>query len=142
MNNSVALDALSQEFLDANILVRYFMGDGGDHASRAAALIESERSFRISVAVLAEVGFVLTKVYQVPRIETVQGLIALLNRENIEAHEIATETAIQGLNYCAPSGRVSFNDAMLWAVARAAAPARVWTFDQRFPKEGIERREP
>jgi predicted nucleic acid-binding protein len=69
-------------------------------------------------------------------------LIDLLNRENIDTHEVPTEVAIQALRFCRPSGRVNFGDAMLWAVARASAPARVWTFDRRFPADGIERWEP
>ena len=37
------------------------------------------------------------------------------------------------------SARVSFADAMLWAVARSAgAAARVYTLDARFPASGID----
>ena len=61
---------------------------------------------------------------------------------SVQVHEIETDLAIQALRLCRPSGRVNFADALLWAVARAAAPARVWSFDQRFPADGIELREP
>jgi hypothetical protein len=59
-------------------------------------------------------------------------------QENIETHGIGTELAIQALQLCRPSGRVNFADALLWAVARAAAPVRVRTFDEKFPMDGIK----
>lgn len=130
------------DFLDANVLLRYFIRDNPAFTGRATALIEGERMFRISVIVLAEVGFVLTKFYKIERARAVDALIDLLNRENIETHEIATERAIRALLLCRPSGRISFADALLWAVARDAAPARVWTFDEKFPVEGIQVEQP
>jgi len=87
-------------------------------------------------------GFVLTKFYKVERARAVDALVDFLNRENIEAHEIRTELAIQALQLCRPSGRVNFVDALLWAVARGAALARVWTFDEKFPADGIQVRQP
>jgi predicted nucleic acid-binding protein len=94
------------------------------------------------VVTLAEVGLVLTKFYKVDRARAVDALIDFLNRENIGTHEIRTELAIQALQLCRPSGRVNFADALLWAVARAAPLARVWTFDEKFPKDGIKVQQP
>lgn len=130
------------EFLDTNTLARYLIRDNPAMTERAAALIDSDRSLRISVLVLAEAGYLLTSFYRIERARAVDALIDLLNRENIEAHEIATDVAIQALRLCQPSRRVSFADALLWAVARSVAPARVWSFDTRFPTDGIELREP
>jgi predicted nucleic-acid-binding protein len=123
------------EFLDTNTIVRYLVRDDPGMAGRAAALIESDRRLRLSVLILAEIGFVLTKVYRISREQVVDTLTNLLNRENIETHEIGPDLAIQALRLCRPSGRVNFADALLWTVARAAAPAsggypaRVWSFD-------------
>jgi predicted nucleic acid-binding protein len=130
------------EFLDTNAIARYLVEENPEMTARAATLIDSERSLRISVVVLAEVGYLLTKFYRIERARTVGALIDLLNRENVETHEIGTELAIQALRLCEPSGRVSFADALTWAVARLSAPARVWSFDTRFPTEGIDVREP
>jgi predicted nucleic-acid-binding protein len=130
------------EFLDTNTLVRYLVRDDPGTATRATGLIESERSLRVSVIILAETGYVLTRVYRVGREEVVDVLIEFLNRENIAVHEFASDLAIQALRLCRPSGRVNFADALLWAAARAATPARVWSFDERFPVEGIELRAP
>lgn len=129
------------ELLDANPVLRYLLADHPDQFARAQVLIESDRRLRLSIVTLTEIGYVLTRVAGVPRADAVDALIALLERENIEVHEIETDLAVQALALCRPSGRVNFGDAMLWAVARASA-ARVWTFDERFPVDGIESRRP
>jgi predicted nucleic acid-binding protein len=126
------------EFLDANPILRYLLNDVSEHAPRARALIESERRFRVSVVTLVEVAFVLLRTYRTPREQIVDALVELLNRENIEAHEIDTVLAIEALMLCRPSGRVNFGDAMLWATAHSSAPARVWTFDANFPGDEVE----
>jgi predicted nucleic acid-binding protein len=130
------------DLLDTNVLVRYFIREDSELTDRAAALIESERALRICIVTLAEVGFVLTKFYQIDRTMAVDALINLLNRENITTHEIDTDLAIQALRLCRPSGRVNFADALTWATARAAPRARVWTFDTKFPGQGIQVEQP
>ena len=141
MIETLAADPQS-EFLDTNVVTRYLLQDHPHHPPRARALIESERRLSISLITLAEVGYVLTRLAGVPRGDAVDALIELLERENIEVHEVPTDLAVQALRLCRPSGRVNFGDAMLWAMARNASPARVWTFDERFPGAGIEVRQP
>jgi hypothetical protein len=51
----------------------------------------------VSAITLAEVGYVLTRVYMVDQQQAVDALIDLLNRDNIKTHEIATERANQAL---------------------------------------------
>ncbi len=125
-------------FLDTNSIARYLVRDEPDHARRAAALIESAQPLRISIVVLVELAFVLSKLYRIPRADVVDAITRLLERHNVEAHEIDTDLAVQALSLCRPSGRVNYPDALLWAVARKATPARVWTFDERFPSDGID----
>ncbi len=132
----------SREFLDTNPVVRYLVRDVPELAARAASLIEGDRHLFLSVITVAEIGFVLSSIYRIERARVVDALVDLLNRENIDTHEIPTEMAIQALRLCRPTGRVNFADALLWGVARSMSPARVWTFDRRFPADGIERREP
>jgi predicted nucleic acid-binding protein len=129
------------EFLDANVIARYLVGDTPSLASRASALIESTRQLYIPVVILAEVGFVLTKVYKIDRVRVVDALLDLLGRHNIDPFEITKDKAVEALQLCAPSGRVSFTDAMLWAVANTNG-CEVWTFDKRFPANGIVVNEP
>jgi predicted nucleic acid-binding protein len=125
------------ELRDANVIVRYLVGDTPDLASRAAALIESTRQLHIPVVILAELGFVLTRIYMIDRIRVVEALLDLLGRHNIDPLGISKDKAIEALQLCAPSARVSFADAMLWAVAHCEV-GTVWTFDKRFPAVGIQ----
>lgn len=134
-------DANPPELLDTSVMARYLIGDHPEMERRAVALIDSDRPLHISVVALAEIGFLLQRHYGIARPAIVGSLIDLLMRQNIEAHEVPTEVAIHALRMCAPSGRVSFADAMLWATARAGSAA-VWTFDRAFPTDGITRREP
>jgi predicted nucleic acid-binding protein len=132
----------SIELIDANVVLRYLLGDQSNHLARARALIDSTRSLRVSIATVLEVGYVLTRVAGVPRVDAVDAMIELLERENIHVHEVDTDSVIDALRLCRPSGRVSFADAIMWAVTRSAQPARLWTFDKRFPAAGIDVKEP
>jgi predicted nucleic acid-binding protein len=137
-----ASEAGSPGLLDTSVIARYLVGDEPTMAARAAALIDSDRHLRISVIVLAELGFLLTRFYRIDRSRVVDTLVSLLGRANIEAHEVPTDLAVEALRLCAPSGRVSFADAMLWATARCAGDMGVWTFDRGFPGDGVRRQEP
>lgn len=132
----------SCDFLDANPILRYLLSDEMNQAVRARNLIESAVHFRVSVVTIAEIGYVLTRVAGVSREDAVDAVVSFLERENIEAHEIPTDLAIEALLLCRPSHRIGFGDALLWAAARSAAPSRVWSFDRRFPGDGIGVREP
>lgn len=137
-----AREATGLDFLDANPVLRYLLADHPDHYARSRVLIESERHFRLSVLTLAEVAYVLTRTVGISREDTVDTLVELLNRANIDTHEVETDLAIRALYLCRPSGRVNFADALLWASANAAKPTTVWTFDEQFPVDGIEVRRP
>ena len=131
-------DPHSAAFLDTNVIVRYLMNDPPEMADRAGDVIESDADLRLSVLVLAETGFVLTKTYGISRTDAVNALISFVNRSNIEVHEIPSEIAVKALSMCQPSGRVSFADALLWATIRSHGNALLWSFDRSFPGEGIQ----
>jgi predicted nucleic acid-binding protein len=129
-------------FLDTNVIVRYLRDDPPDQAERAASIIEGESILTITEVTLAEVGYVLINHYGQDRAAVVDSLIDLIQRQNIEIRGLNTDLAVAGLRMCRESGRVNFADALTWAGARCDAPAAVYTFDRRFPDDGIERREP
>ena len=125
------------DLLDTNTVLRYMLEDDADQFTRARALIEGERALKLSLVTVAEIGFVLERVYSVARSEVVQALVELVSRRNVDTYEVPTDIVIEALAFCAPSRRVNFGDAMLWATARAAGSARVWTFDKRFLQAGV-----
>jgi len=127
-------------FVDTSVVVRYLMGDPAEMAERAATIIDGVEELHVTDVVLAETAYVLTSVYRVPRDVVVDHLVALLRKDNIVAHGLPKDLALQAMLLCRPSGRVSFADALVWAVARAAPPGVIYSFDQRFPAFGLELR--
>ncbi len=124
--------------LDTSFIVRYLIGQPAGLAAQARGVIESDLQLGITELGIAETAFVLTSVYKVPREAVVDALIALLQRRNIITLGASREYAVLGLQMCRPSGRISFGDAMIWAVARSRNVPAVYTFDERFPPDGVK----
>lgn len=127
-----------RDFLDTSVIVRYLTGDTPELAEQAAGIIDEVDDLLITGVVLTETAYVLTSVYHVSREIVVDHLIALLQKENISTFALDKSLAIQALLLCRPSGRVSFADAMVWAAARSAGSKVVYSFDARFPSDGLE----
>ena len=125
-------------FLDTSVVVRYLTGDPPELAERAARFIDSVDDLQVTDVVIAEAAYVLGSVYQVPRETVVDHLIAFLQKENISPFALDNGLVLQALLMCRPSGRVSFADAMIWAAARSAGSRVVYSFDERFPGDGLE----
>ena len=124
--------------LDTSFVVRYMMGSPADSARQASEVIDSTEELEISGIALAETAFVLTTVYQVPRGRAADQLIDLVRKENISLTGLTKDLAIQGLLMCRPSGRVSIADALIWAAVRSGGSEVVYSFDRRFPDDGLQ----
>ncbi len=126
--------------MDTSVVVRYLTGDSPELANRAASIIEGQDGLLITDVVLAEAAYVLMSVYQFPRDLVVDSLVALIQRQGISTYALDKGLVLQALLMCHTSARVSFADAMLWAAASSAGSRIVYTFDQRFPSDGLELR--
>jgi predicted nucleic-acid-binding protein len=124
--------------LDTSVVVRYISGIPEDQAEVAAHLVNNSDSLIVSGVALVESALVLRSVYSVPREEIVDGLISFVRKDNIETYGMDKGFVLQGLLKCRPSGRVSLGDALIWAEARSGGGDTVYSFDQRFPADGIE----
>lgn len=120
------------------ILVRYLTGAPPALAERAAALIEGDDTVLVPVVAIHETAFVLGRHYGVPRDVTVDLIVDLLDRENIDTLDVDREHVVAGLQMCRGSARVSFGDALIWAAARSRPSSPLVTFDRRFPRDGLE----
>ena len=128
-------------FADTNVVLRYLPGEPRDQAREAVRLIENmEESIEITDVVINETAYVLRTQYRFSREQIIDGLISLIRRNNISVYAIDKDFVLQGLRMCRPSGRVSVADAMIWAAARSSGARIIYTFDRRFPDEGIELR--
>lgn len=126
-------------FLDTSVVVRYLVGDGGSLAEQAIRIIDTDEPLILSELVLVETAYVLSSVYEVPRDTLVDALMALVQRQNIRLANLSKSRALEGLRLCKPSHRVSFTDALLWAEAREGKASKIYTFDRRFPVDGLDR---
>ena len=124
-------------FLDTSVVVRYLVGDPPRLAARAARIIDTDEKLLLSDVVIAETAYVLSTVYSVPRPRVVDSLVDLLQRENVAPFRLDKGAVIQALLLCRPSGRVSFADALVWAAARSGRGEVVYSFDDRFPEDGV-----
>jgi predicted nucleic-acid-binding protein len=131
-----------QRFLDTNVVVRYLTNDPPDMASRAALTIEREAPLYLTDVVIVEAAYVMATLYRYAREDIVDGLIAFVQRSNIAMLGLDKATVLDALLLCRPSGRVSFGDAMIWAAARSTGAALVYSFDARFPTDGVQVQEP
>ena len=124
-------------FLDTSVAIRYLTDDQPELAERAARIIDGGDELLVTPAMIAETGYVLTSVYKLARDVVVDALVRFIRRDNITPYEVDKALAIQGLLLCRPSRRVSFADAMIWAAARSSHVGAVYSFDERFPTDGL-----
>ncbi len=124
-------------FLDTNVAVRYLAGSPEEAATKATELIHGADSLYITHVILAETAYVLSSFYRIPRSTVVDALVSLISRENIQIWDGTISGAVDALQLCRNSNRVSFADALLWSAARASDAPVVYTFDQSFPVYGI-----
>ncbi|HZD56365.1 MAG TPA: PIN domain-containing protein [Anaerolineales bacterium] len=124
--------------LATSMVVRYLTGDPSDLAERASQVIDQEEDLQISDVVIVETAYVLTSFYKVPREVVVDNLILFLQKKNIHPFALDKDSLLQALLLCRPSGRVSFADALIWAVAKSTEEKVVYTLDERFPRDGVE----
>ena len=125
-------------FLDTSMVVRYLIRDVPEMAEQAAAVIDSEEELWITGVALAEVSYALRSTYLLSREIVIDHLLAFLGKQNIDCYGLDKGTVLQGLLMCRPSGRISVADAMIWAAARTSGRNVVYSFDERFPTDGIE----
>lgn len=125
-------------FLDTSIMVRYLTGDLPQMAEQAAEVINAQDSLWVTGVVLAEVDHVLRLVYRISRARVVDYLLEFVSKQNMNCYGLEKGTVLQALRMCRPSGRISIADALIWAAARSSGRNVVYSFDQRFPSDGIE----
>ncbi len=125
-------------FLDTSMVVWYLVRDVPDMADRAATIIDSDEDLLISGVAFAEIDHVLRSVYNLPREAVIEHLMAFVGKRNMHCHRLDKGTVLEALLMCRPSGRVSISDALIWAAARTSGQNLVYSFDARFPTDGIE----
>lgn len=127
------MTAETAPFIDTSVVLRYLTADPPELSRQAADLIEQLPSWVLSEVAICEIAYVLESVYRVQRDKVVDALSALIQRHNVRVLGLPKATALEALDKCRGSRRVSFTDALIWAQARHAGAPKIWTFDRRFP---------
>jgi len=112
--------------VDANVVLRYLLKDIADQADQAKSII-AENQVNVLLGVLAEVVYVLSGVYEVPRKEIADILIGFGNLDNViyEQESIAFRalTAFSDNN-------IDFIDGILYSY-HVLGVAEIMSFDKK-----------
>ena len=112
--------------VDANAILRYTLNDNADMAARVSELIVKAK-ISVRYEVLAEVVYVLNKVYALPRAELVEGIQVFLSSPNVEME--SAEVVPLALKAYAETN-MDFVDCVLYGL-NAAYGHDIFTFDKQ-----------
>jgi predicted nucleic-acid-binding protein len=114
------------EIIGANYILRYLLKDIEDQYLRATSIIENHNVF-IPGEIIAEVVYVLQKVYQVPDETIMNTLLHLFEYPTITFNE---PDIIKNALSIFAGNRVDYADALLIAFAKTKN-ATIFTFDKK-----------
>ncbi|MCL2224861.1 MAG: PIN domain-containing protein [Defluviitaleaceae bacterium] len=112
--------------VDANVILRYILYDNEEMADQVDELLK-DNVVTIRNEVLAEVVYVLDKVYKLPRTEIHEVLILFLDLENVKTQD--RDVVVLALETFSQSG-LDFVDTLLYAY-HVVKDAKVFTFDKK-----------
>ncbi|MDF2722924.1 MAG: putative nucleic-acid-binding protein contains domain [Paenibacillus sp.] len=116
----------NMNIVDANLILRYLLQDAAQFIEQARDKIEDHNIF-IPNEVIAEVVYVLEKVYKVERVHIFDSLRKLLSYSNISVHD--RNILIEALKVYSES-KIDFVDSLLFAYSKIGGHT-VFTFDKK-----------
>ncbi len=117
------------KIVDANIILRYLLNDHDELSVKAAKIIENNEVLLLN-EVVAEIVYVLEKVYNVKNDEIRDTLLDLFNYENISVDEF--EVLAEALHLFGRK-RLDFVDAILIAYSKVKGH-QIYSFDKKLNK--------
>jgi predicted nucleic acid-binding protein len=116
---------------DTSVLVRYLVGSPAAEARLAARLIDADdREIGVSPVALAECAHVLRTQYEVPQRDIIDGLIALVQRENVRVLGLRADALVEMLVRARGMPGRPIPDAMIVAAAIVSDATALATFDR------------
>lgn len=112
--------------VDANLILRYLLQDAVQFIEKARDKIENHHIF-IPNEVIAEVVYVLEKVYKVERVNIFDALQKLLTYSNITTHD--RSILVEALKVYSEI-KIDFVDSLLFAYSKIGGHT-VFTFDKK-----------
>ena len=113
--------------LDANVILRYLLNDHEEMASEAEKIIRSQTAL-VTIEVVAEVIYVLKRVYSISRDEIKESVLGFLSEVQVEEREVLA----LGIETYAEQN-LDFVDCILYAY-KCVKKHDILTFDKRLKK--------
>jgi predicted nucleic acid-binding protein len=124
--------------VDTSVIVRYLVGSPPLQAAAAAALIDASlEDLGVSPVVLLECAHVLRTQYGVGERDIVDALVAFLQRENVVALGVRTESLVEALVRARTLPGRPIADALIVATASASGATALATFDRGQARHGF-----
>lgn len=114
------------KILDANMILRFLLKDDEKSAVIVRDIIKSE-SVMVLPEIIAEVVYVMTRVYQYERIKTSSGIAAFLNYHNIVTEKY--DVVLKALQYFGDTS-LDFADCLLCAY-HTVSGYEICSFDKK-----------
>ena len=114
------------KIIDANIVLRYLLNDSKELSEKATALLENNEVLVLN-EVIAEIVYVLEKVYNVEHREISNALLELFEYGNLQVSDI--EIVNEALKLYGER-RLDFVDTLLYAYNKVRGH-EVYTFDKK-----------
>ena len=127
---------------DTSVLVRYLVGTPAAQARRAARLVDSDELIGVSPVALAECAHVLRTQYAVDRLDIIESLIGLVQRENVRVLGQRTDLLLTTLVRARAHRGRPIPDAMIVAATLEAGALPLATFDRAQARYGVVILEP
>lgn len=127
---------------DTSVLVRYLVGTPAAQARRAARLVDSDELIGVSPVALAECAHVLRTQYAVDRLDIIESLIGLVQRENVRVLGQRTDLLLTTLVRARALPGRPILDAMIVAATLEAGALPLATFDRAQARYGVVILEP
>lgn len=112
--------------VDANIILRYLLNDMEELSEKAAELLENNEVF-VPTEVIAEIVYVLEKVYRAEKEEICNSLTELFGYNNVQVSDM--KVVNEALKIYAER-KLDFVDAILYAYHKVRKH-KIYTFDKK-----------
>ena len=116
-------------YCDTNIILRYLLADNDELFARALTILEEKTVF-VPNEVLAEVVYVLTKTYQVPKIDACKAIDLFCQKVNVLLQD---ENVVSLALIFFAEKNIDFVDALLCAASKSIG-VQVFSFDKKLNK--------
>lgn len=127
------------KLVDANLIIRFLLNDTPKQAKATEQLFSESKDLILTDLTVAEVVWVLTSVYNLPKEAIIQKLISILS---MEIFLVDKKLLIQSLLFFRKYN-ISFIDAYLAALCEQNKLEGIYSFDKGFDKiKSIRRIEP